>query len=423
MPLPPHYVRVGPVDRELKPDSIDPVALRRDVEPWLAAVLQSEHLGLLLGSGLSIAVASLANATPARMTTIKFGAPDEEAVNRAAELHAKRAGNGTPNIEDQLRAALQLVDGLEILGRAKEAEAWRRAIGDALDRFVKSILEMEREIALSVGANEEAGLRALETLVSFLLTFASRAASRDRLNVFTTNYDRVLEFGFDAAGIRALDRFVGALSPVFRASRLDLDVHYNPPGMRGEPRYLEGVVRLTKLHGSLDWRYQDGQIRRGALPFGASGDTTDADSYSSLIIFPNPAKDLETLQYPYAELFRDLAAAICRPNSALVTYGYGFGDDHVNRILADMLVIPSTHLVVISRSDEGGRLGSFLSKAGHPQQVSLLVGEHLGDITNLTQFYLPRPAIDAVTLRRADILRKRDQTTIGEPEPEGDDAR
>ena len=54
------------------------------------------------------------------------------------------------------------------------------------------------------------------------------------------------------------ERFVGSLAPVFHSSRLGVDLHYNPPGIRGDPRYLEGVVRLTKLHGSLDWRYRCG---------------------------------------------------------------------------------------------------------------------------------------------------------------------
>ena len=43
---------------------------------------------------------------------------------------------------------------------------------------------------------------------------------------------------------------------------MDIDMHYSPPGMRGEPRYLEGVARFTKLHGSLDWVYSDKDIRR-----------------------------------------------------------------------------------------------------------------------------------------------------------------
>ena len=54
--------------------------------------------------------------------------------------------------------------------------------------------------------------------------------------------------------------------PIFRSSRLNLDIHYNPPGIRGEPRYLEGVARLTKLHGSVDWVQNEDEIRRIGLP-------------------------------------------------------------------------------------------------------------------------------------------------------------
>lgn len=100
----------------------------------------------------------------------------------------------------------------------------------------------------------------------FIMSFASRTGTRDRLNIFTTNYDRLIEAGADVAGLRLIDRFVGALSPVFRSSRLDIDMHYNPPGIRGEPRYLEGVARFTKLHGSLDWINVENDIRRIGLP-------------------------------------------------------------------------------------------------------------------------------------------------------------
>ena len=101
--------------------------------------------------------------------------------------------------------------------------------------------------------------------------------SRERLHVFTSNYDRLIEHGCDLAGLRIIDRFVGALNPVFRSSRAEVDVHYNPPGIRGEPRFLEGVVRLTKLHGSLDWHFnkEGRQIHRKGIPFGAPGDHTD----------------------------------------------------------------------------------------------------------------------------------------------------
>uniref|UniRef100_E6PY17 Uncharacterized protein n=1 Tax=mine drainage metagenome TaxID=410659 RepID=E6PY17_9ZZZZ len=238
-----------------------------------------------------------------------------------------------------------------------------------------------------------------------------RHYTRDRLHLFTTNYDRLIEFGAELAGIRLIDRFVGSLSPLFRASRLDIDLHYNPPGIRGEPRYLEGVARFTKLHGSLDWVDDDRQVRRIALPFGAKEPKPYLpDGVPNVLIYPNDAKDRETTDYPYVELHRDFAAAVCRPNSVLVTYGYSFGDDHINRVIRDMLSIPSTHLVILNHGDTGGRLTRFYRDSKRGSQISLLVGSHFGELANLVDYYLPKPAIDRASIRMAELLRARGMT-------------
>jgi len=233
-----------------------------------------------------------------------------------------------------------------------------------------------------------------------LLAFASRPPSRERLNLFTTNYDRLIEYGCDLGGVRVLDRFVGSVEPVFRSSRLDLDLHYNPPGIRGEPRYLEGVIRLCKLHGSLDWRFESGGLRRLPLAFGGEDPTLERDALHRLIIYPNAAKDVHTLLFPYAELFRDLSAAVCRPNSVVVTFGYGFGDDHVNRVIRDMLTLRSTHLLVIAFGDPGDRIATFLGGVA-PEQYSLLLGSHFGDVGTLVDHYLPQPGSEQLLLRQA----------------------
>ena len=190
--------------------------------------------------------------------------------------------------------------------------------------------------------------------------------------------------------------------------------HYNPPGIRGEARYLEGVARFTKLHGSVDWVDCDEAIRRIGLPFGAQ----DAAPYLTapgienmdalrLMIYPNAAKDRETTSYPYVELFRDFAAAICRPNSTLVCYGYGFGDEHINRVIEDMLTIPSAHLVIIAYDDPLGRIMRTYQKLGRNSQVTLMIGDHLGDLQALVGHYLPKPAIDRTTFRMAELLKAR----------------
>lgn len=378
---------------------------RKRIEPWLSAVFQAEHLNLLIGSGFTTAVGYVAGATATGMSKVVFGSEfdkqiDDYAANEAAEM--KRGG---ANIEDQFRAALSVYEGLKIIDVAK-ANALKAAMDTQLRAFLESLLKTEAGL---VSGDPTKRVHAEGAVQSFLLSFASRAASRERLHVFTTNYDRLIEHGCDLAGLRIIDRFVGALTPVFRSARVEVDVHYNPPGIRGEPRFMEGVIRLTKLHGSLDWLFSkdDRKISRKGIPFGAPTDHTDLpkNPVDTVMIYPNPAKDVETTQYPYAELFRDFAAATCRPNAVVVTYGYGFGDDHINRVLLDMLTIPSTHLVVIAFSADE-RLQNFLART-RDAQVSLLIGPHFGDLTTLIENYLPKPTLDYITGRMAELLKNR----------------
>lgn len=237
-------------------NNIDNTVYRSRIEPWLTSLFQSEHLSLLCGSGITNAISFLAGSTGGTtMGTTTFTKYKDE-IKEAAEVSAKASGRGTGNIEDQIRTANDLLRGLKILKKNSEATALEDELNSIISEFAKSILESENGIAT---ANEDKREKAYSVLVNFLLSFASRTGNRERLNIFTTNYDRLIEVGAELAGIHLMDRFVGTMMPVFRSSRLDLDIHYNPPGIRGEPRYLEGVARLTKLHGSVDWVQNHGK--------------------------------------------------------------------------------------------------------------------------------------------------------------------
>lgn len=389
--------------------------LRERIEPWLTALCQSEHISLLIGSGITSAVQRLATgAAWAGMADVSFGEMSE-LIDGEAHATAKRSGRQKANFEDQLRVAIELARGLEIVGVVdKDAQESHRRL-DATIRsivvgFAEQVAAAERTILLAEPHRRE---EAFSYLVSFLMSFASRTGTRDRLHIFTTNYDRLIEAGADTAGVHLLDRFIGTLAPVFRASRLDLDVHYNPPGIRGEPRYLEGVARFTKLHGSIDWFEHERSVRRLPVPFGAKDiapfiEAADGpDVGAQLLIYPNAAKDRETAAFPYVELFRDFAAAACRPNHTLFVFGHSLGDEHINRVMVDMLTIPSTHLVVMAYDDPLGRIMRLYKDIGRPAQISLLIGPEVGDFRTLVDNYLPKPAIDKTTFRMAELLRSR----------------
>jgi hypothetical protein len=419
----PHHLRIQAHDIPLSeaPDVADHAEAIRS---WLTALVGAEHLSLLVGSGLGMAVAGSLGVAGLNMSTVELKGDEADEVDAHAAKLAKACGRGdAANIEDQLRSALALLAGLEVLEPdAARTASWRKELTTILADFARRGLEAEQQIRKKVVAADAAGQTVEQMLVGFLLGFASRPPSRERLNVFTTNYDRLIEFGCDRGGLRVLDRFVGSIEPAFRASRVDVDLHYNPPGIRGEPRYLEGVMRLCKLHGSLDWRMEAGRLRRMPLEFGGKdaeledAEPEDADASGALerlIIYPNAAKDVETLQFPYAELFRDFSAALCRPNNVLVTFGYGFGDDHVNRVILDMLTLRSTHLLVISYDDPGQRIESFLSKVAL-EQSSVLLGPHLGDLGTLVENYLPQAGAEQFLLRQARRERELvDRTSPG----------
>jgi hypothetical protein len=136
---------------------------------------------------------------------------------------------GEGNVEDFFRVINDLLRGLEIIGDTENLKALQKIKERLLNNFTSNISKIERCIAEADGENKT---RAFNNLVAFSMSFASRTGTRDRLHIFTTNYDRVIEAGAELAGLHLLDRFIGNLSPIFRSSRLDIDMHYNPPWER-----------------------------------------------------------------------------------------------------------------------------------------------------------------------------------------------
>lgn len=377
---------------------------KKKIEPWLSAALQSDHLSLLIGAGFTTAICQIAGVPSSSMGKADFGNYSDK-INSYAMKSAEKLGRGSDNIEDQIRTAFSLLQGYEINEDINQYSELAECIDSVLQGFAESILSSETNLCGKM--EDENGKRALTLLQTFLLTFASRTATRERTHIFTTNYDRMIEYGCDLAGIKILDRFWGKITPRFEESPSTIDYYYHTPDSKNEFRYAEGVVRYSKIHGSIDWYENKGAVYRDCLRFGANKmELPSGTSYRDhLMIYPNSMKSVETAFSPYAELFRDFGSAICRPSSALFTYGYGFGDTHINKIIKEMLAIPSTHLVIIAYCIDN-RLKSFLEQI-NMAQVTLLAGKEFASLENLVEYYLPKAAIDTLTTTASRLIESR----------------
>jgi hypothetical protein len=132
-------------------------------------------------------------------------------IEAEAKQSATDAGRGdVPNIEDRLRAAIALYEGLRIAGDTRAA-----SLRTEIDAQIVALLQavLKGEASFLTKARSATDNSAADLVASFLLSFASRAGTRDRLHLFTTHYDRFIEFGCDRAGIRIASRSVQAGNP------------------------------------------------------------------------------------------------------------------------------------------------------------------------------------------------------------------
>jgi len=98
-----------------KLDEINADELKKDVEPWLSAIFQSEHLSLLIGAGLTSAVSHVAKIKAQEMARLTISDDLSNNIHTKANESAIKMNRGEANIEDDIRIALEIINGLKIL--------------------------------------------------------------------------------------------------------------------------------------------------------------------------------------------------------------------------------------------------------------------------------------------------------------------
>ncbi len=230
-------------------------------------------------------------------------------------------------------------------------------------------------------ADKRSGHAAYKTLVRKVLT---RPLNLKRVNVFTLNYDTLVEQAADAEGVILLDGFVGTQRRVFRPETYEQDLYFPAETTEGRVHRFDRVLHLYKLHGSITWTANVPTIDD---PYGVQSAPFEPDGTQPLLIYPTPAKYGETLGMPYSELFRRYAGAVARPQSVLFVIGYGFGDEHVNAIIRQALALPSFTVVIVDPQPQSDFV--TVMRAQKDRRVWIAEGPTLGTIGGFVEHILP----------------------------------
>jgi len=198
---------------------------------------------------------------------------------------------------------------------------------------------------------------------AFFAKLVARDAALGRTNIFTTNYDTLVEQALGDLGIHCFDGFTGTTSRHFDPTSYGLDLYFPGDVREGRVRRFDKVVHYYKTHGSVAWRRTaDGNIVQAADPRASlwepfqSADVTERRGYldqhiseaaGPIGILPTENKFVQTLGMPYAHLFRSLYMKLHEPQTFFLVIGYSFGDTHINRLIDQALTNPSLVLLVV----------------------------------------------------------------------------
>lgn len=215
------------------------------------------------------------------------------------------------NIEEKIR----------IIGRG-QLNGLSREKFEELDTFIRDRIRTYVSIHKSITSD------LFESMAQ--CDFASWIRNADRkyaVEIFTTNYDYLIEIGLEQNNVPYYDGFTGSYHPFFNADSLeDLD-------------FLIQETKLWKIHGSLG-------LHRNA----DSGKIIRSNSDSEdLLIYPSSTKYSNSKKQPYAAFMDRLHAFLKRDDAVLFTCGYSFGDEHINeRILSALKTNTSAHVFALN---------------------------------------------------------------------------
>ena len=175
--------------------------------------------------------------------------------------------------------------------------------------------DLGRKICDEIGQQVRANLPASPNPYSELISWISGTQREHSVEIFTPNYDLLIEEAFERAKVPFFDGFSGAHRPFFDPASVSSD------------ELPARWSRLWKLHGSLGWKISEDTVVR-------TGQRDDTE-----LIYPDHLKYDQVTRLPYSALFERLRQFLTTPDTLLICSGFSFLDSHICAVLDEALAV------------------------------------------------------------------------------------
>lgn len=216
-------------------------------------------------------------------------------------LEANFATDGVtePNVE----AILSHIRSLKVVAGKEKV---RGLSGSDLETLDKAVCDFIQEV---VDRNHVSSSSPYHCIAGWI----NAIAREQPIELFTTNYDLLMEQALETSRTPYFDGFSGVTRPFFDLQAIEEDV------------LPARWARLWKLHGSINWYH--------APSAGVFRSVAKQNDSSIRLIHPSHLKYDESRRMPYLVMLDRLRAFLKQPTSALVVSGYSFRDDHLNEVI------------------------------------------------------------------------------------------
>lgn len=202
------------------------------------------------------------------------------------------------------------------------------SIGNSVRGFTnEDLMELEKDICIEIVDKLMVNLPDKSTPYHKLAQWISIDRERP-VEVFTTNYDLLLEEAFDDLSIPYFDGFVGSRQSFFDLRAVEENLI---------PKHW---TRLWKIHGSINWFQKENKEVYRSDAIRENGDSS--------LIYPSHLKYEQSRKMPYLALIDQLRKFLRLPNSLMVLTGYSFNDEHLNdTILSALKANPNSMVIAL----------------------------------------------------------------------------
>lgn len=246
-------------------------------------------------------------------TTVPPG--EEKSISDNYKLLAdeiKKAGIDNFNIED----LLSFVRGMkQVSAGASDIRGFtEKTLGDIETIVCKKIVE---KLKVSLPDNK--------TPYHNFAKWINNIERETAIEIFTTNYDLLLEEAFEQIGVPYFDGFVGSKQPFFDLRAVE------------DNKIPKHWSRVWKIHGSINWyQKKNKDVYR----------STSLEEEDAYIIYPSHLKYDQSRKMPYLALIDRLNNFLRQTSAVLILCGYSFGDEHLNDTIINALKANPTAMVI-----------------------------------------------------------------------------